>query len=158
MDPTREAGRWRGLRQLLADLDAEVAKVYPAHGVEGMAPRYAYPMIRLAHDGPMGIGELARSLGLTQPAVSQTVKAMRERGFVETSAGPDARTRTVALSERGKELVPLLEAEWRATEAAVAELDDEVPYALSQVVRDLERILERKPMYDRIRTHLEPDA
>lgn len=154
-DPTLEPSRWQGLRELLAALDAEVARVYPAHGVEGMAPRFAYPMIRLAHRGPLGVGQLAAELGLSQPAVSQTVKAMRERGFVETRSGPDARTRTVELTGRGRELVPLLEAEWRATEAAVAELDDEIPYALSRVVADLERVLATRSMYARIRRHLD---
>jgi hypothetical protein len=50
--------------------------------------------------------------------------------------------------------VPFLEAEWRATEAAVAELEAEVPYPLTAVVRDLGGALARRSFYDRILGHL----
>jgi hypothetical protein len=39
----------------------------------------------------------------------------------------------------------------------VAELEGEIPYALSQVVRDLEAALERRSFRDRIARHLSED-
>ena len=50
--------------------------------------------------------------------------------------------------------MPFLEAEWRATEAAVAELEAEVPYPLTRVVADLAAALERRSFLDRITHHL----
>jgi hypothetical protein len=50
--------------------------------------------------------------------------------------------------------VPFLEAEWRATEEAVAELEAEVPYPLTDVVRDLNAALQRRSFHDRITEHL----
>jgi DNA-binding MarR family transcriptional regulator len=149
-----EPSRWRPLHQLLAELDAEIEKVYTSRGIHGVRPRFAYPLIRLAHTGPLTIRELADSLDRSHSAMSQTLAAMRREGLVESEPGPDARTRRIALTERGRSLVPFLEAEWRATEAAVAELDDEVPHALSAVVADLEQALERRPMRERILDHL----
>lgn len=61
--------------------------------------------------------------------------------------GTDARTRQVALTQRARTLLPFLEEEWRATEQAVADLEAEIPYALSQVVRDLEAALARRSFH-----------
>jgi DNA-binding MarR family transcriptional regulator len=158
-DPTSEPDRWKPLHDLLAALDAEIEEVYIARGIHGVRPRFAYPLIRLAHTGPLTIRELAASLDRSHSAMSQTLAAMRREGLVESEPGPDARTRRIALTDRGRSLVPFLEAEWRATEAAVAGLDDEVPHPLSAVVETLERALERRPMRERILDNLvEPGA
>lgn len=129
--------------------------MYVERGIEGVRPRFAYPLIRLAHTGPLTIRELADSLGRSHSAMSQTLTAMRREGLVDSELGTDARTRRITLTDRGRALIPFLEAEWRATEAAVAELDDEIPHALSAVVAELERALERRPMRHRILAHLD---
>ncbi|MDT0320945.1 MarR family winged helix-turn-helix transcriptional regulator [Streptomyces millisiae] len=153
-DPTRVPDPWRPLHELLAAMDAEIEQVYRARGIEGVRPRFAYPLIRLAHTGPLTIRELAKSLDRSHSAISQTVAALRKEGLVTTEPGPDARTRRVELTERGRSLVPFLEAEWRATHATVAELDAEVPHALTGVVEELRRALERRSMRQRILDHL----
>ncbi|MGN6428803.1 MAG: MarR family winged helix-turn-helix transcriptional regulator [Leifsonia sp.] len=154
-DPTRAAGRWDSLFALLRRLDADIEQFYERRGVKGMRSRFALPMIRLAHDGPLTIRQLAASLDRTHSAVSQTVSAMREAGMVQTVPGEDARTRLVVLTERGHELIPLLEAEWRATEAAVAELDDETATPLSEIVAALTAAVDRLPMSARLDAHLD---
>ncbi|MEU5976808.1 MarR family transcriptional regulator [Streptomyces sp. NPDC047315] len=155
-DPTVLPDPWQSLHRLLADMDAEIEQIYLARGIQGVRPRFAYPLIRLAHTGPLTIRELARSLDRSHSAVSQTVAAMRKEGLVTSEPGPaDARTRQIDLTERGRKLVPFLEAEWRATHATVAELDAEVPHAMTAVVREVRRALERRPMRQRILDHLE---
>jgi len=153
-DPTREPSRWQPMRELLAALDAEVEEVYRERGIHGIRARFASPMIRLWHTGPLTIRELATSLGRSHSAMSQTVAAMRRESLVESEPGDDGRTRRVTLTDRGRSLVPFVEAEWRATEKAVVELDNEVPYALSAVVADLERALQRRRMRERVVDHL----
>ncbi|MFI0759943.1 hypothetical protein HFP69_36395 [Streptomyces sp. ARC12] len=64
------------------------------------------------------------------------------------------RTRRIDLTDRGRSLVPFLEAEWRATHSTVAELDSEVPYAMTAVVEEVRRALERRSMRQRILHHL----
>ena len=66
----------------------------------------------------VAIRQLAQEVEVTHSAMSQTVTAMRAEGLVETAPGEDARTRTVALTEQGRALVPFLDDEWRATERA----------------------------------------
>ncbi|MFH9296649.1 MarR family winged helix-turn-helix transcriptional regulator [Streptomyces sp. NPDC017520] len=110
-----------------AGASAPREQVYIERGIAGVRPRFVYPLIRLAHTGPLTIRELAKSLGRSHSATSQTVAAMRDAGLVTSEPGPDARTRRIDLTDRGRSLVPFLEAEWRATHSTVAELDGEVP-------------------------------
>ncbi|MER5493878.1 MarR family winged helix-turn-helix transcriptional regulator [Streptomyces sp. NPDC002454] len=153
-DPTVHRDPWYSLYALMSAMDAEIEKVYVEHGIQGVRPRFAYPLIRLAHTGPLTIRELAESLDRSHSAISQTVAAMRKEGLVTSEPGPDARTRRIDLTERGRSMVPFLEAEWRATHATVAELDREVPYAMTAVVEEVRRALERRPMRERILHHL----
>ncbi|MBC3192204.1 MarR family transcriptional regulator [Pseudonocardia sp. C8] len=132
-------------------MEAEIEQIYEARGLRGVRPRYAYPLIRLAHTGPLTIRELAESLGQTHSAVSQTLAGMRREGLISSEPGADARTRRITVTEHGRSLVPFLETEWRATEAAVAELDDEVmPTALSVAVTATEAALQRRSLTQRI--------
>lgn len=119
-----------------------------------MRPRFAYPLIRLAHTGPLTIRELAESLNRSHSAISQTIAAMRKEDLVTSEPGPDARTRRINLTERGRSLVPFLEAEWRATHATVAELDGETPHAMTAAVEEVRRALEQRSMRERILHHL----
>lgn len=138
-------------------MDDGIATLYAERGVSGIRPRFTMPLIRLGRRGPMTIRELATELLVTHSAMSQTVSTLRREGLVRTKPGADARTREVVLTARARKVLPFLEAEWRATERAVAELEGEIPYALSQVVRDLEAALERRSFRDRIARHLSED-
>ena len=87
--------------------------------------------------------------------MSQKVSAMRAAGLVRTVQGADARSKKVTLTAKAKRIVELLAAEWRATEAAIAELETEIPYPMTQVVPDIEEALARKSFHDRIAEKLE---
>ncbi|MFF0729640.1 MarR family winged helix-turn-helix transcriptional regulator [Streptomyces sp. NPDC004134] len=153
-DPTKLPDPWQSLHTLLAGLDAEIEQVYADRGIKGVRPRFAYPLIRLAHTGPLTIRELAESLHRSHSAVSQTIAAMRKEDLVTSEPGPDARTRRIELTERGRSLVPFLEAEWRATHASIAELNDTLPYTMTAVVEDVRAALADRSMRERIEDHL----
>lgn len=135
-------------------MDHEISTIYAERGIRGVRPRFAYPLIRLAHEGSMTIRELAESLEHTHSAVSQTVTAMRGEDLVVTAPGPDARTRVVDLTDRGRELIPFLEAEWRATEDAIAALDAELPFRLADYVAAMSARLTERGFADRITDRL----
>jgi len=155
-DPTEDS-RWRGLRLLQAAMDAEIARVYSEARIEGLKPSFVMELLRLNARGPMTITELAESVQRTHSATSQKVAAMRGAGLVRTMPGPDARSKRVTLTTKAKRLVGRLAAEWRATEAAIAELEAEIPYPLSRVVTDIEEALHRKSFHDRIGERLAAD-
>jgi DNA-binding MarR family transcriptional regulator len=155
-DPTQQSA-WRPLRLLQAAMDAEIARIYAEAQIDRLKPSWVMELLRLHARGPMTITELASSVQLTHSAVSQKVAAMRTAGWVRTSAGPDARSKKVHLTAKATRIIGLLAAEWRATEAAVAELEAEIPYPLSRVVTDIEEALRRRSFHDRILEKLAQD-
>ncbi|MEP6559835.1 MAG: MarR family winged helix-turn-helix transcriptional regulator [Nakamurella sp.] len=154
-DPTTVSAL-RPLRLLLNDMDDDIGRLYDERGVADIRPRFSMTLIKLQHLGPLTIRQLAVEVDVTHSAMSQTVTAMRSADLVESAAGADARTRTISLTAKGLRLVPFLEAEWRATEAALAELDAEIPYPITQVIRDMADALRRRSFHDRIVENLTP--
>jgi DNA-binding MarR family transcriptional regulator len=152
-DPT-ERSRWRPVTRLLADMDDEIAQVYADNGIDDLKPSWVLEIIRLHVRGPMTIAELARSVGRTHSALSQKVAAMRAAGWLETSAGADARSKMVTLAAKAERVADLLAAEWRATEATIAEIESELPYPLTRVAEDIRTVLARKSFHDRITERL----
>jgi DNA-binding MarR family transcriptional regulator len=148
-DPT-EHSRWRPLRLLLEAMDGDIARLYAEAQVNELKPSWVMELLRLHAQGPMTIAELARSVERTHSAMSQKVAAMRTAGWVRTSAGSDARSKKVMLTAKASRILGRLAAEWRATEAAIAEIEEEIPYPMSQAVTDIEEALRRKSFHDRI--------
>lgn len=155
-DPT-EHSRWRPLRLLQAAMDADIARVYAEAQITGLKPSFVMELIRLHTRGPMTITELAESVQRTHSGTSQKVAAMRAAGLVRTAPGADARSKKVTLTAKARRIAGRLAAEWRATEAALADLEAEIPYPLSQVVTDIEEALQRKSFHDRIAKKLAED-
>jgi DNA-binding MarR family transcriptional regulator len=105
----------------------------------------------------MTITELASSVQRTHSATSQKVAAMRAAGLVRTTTGTDARTRKITLTAKARRIAGQLAAEWRATEAAVAGIESEIPYPVGRVVTDIEAALRRKSFHNRIAEKLAAD-
>jgi DNA-binding MarR family transcriptional regulator len=155
MDDPTEQSQWRSLHQLLARMDQEIARIYTERQIQGLKPSFVMELLRLHAKGPLTITELAESVGRTHSALSQKVSAMRTAGLVRTVPGADARSKKVALTAEAEGIVELLAAEWRATEAAITELEAELPYPMSKVVQDVEEALARQSFHDRIAEKLE---
>jgi DNA-binding MarR family transcriptional regulator len=155
-DPTEES-RWRPVFRVLSGIDDEIARVYAENGIPDLKPNWAMEIIRLHVRGPMTIAELARSVERTHSAMSQKVAAMRAAGWLETSPGPDARSKKVALTPKAERIAAKLAAEWRATEASIAELEAEIPYPLTRVTDDIAAALGRRSFHDRIAGKLAQD-
>jgi DNA-binding MarR family transcriptional regulator len=144
------AGLGTQLRHVLELLDGDVARVYTDLGITGYRPRYS-PVIRaLVAHGPMAIGDLARTTGVTHSAASQTAAQMARDGLLTVQQGTDARRRIARLTDRARELLPVIEAEWAATSEAAAELEAELPASLSEVLTAAERAAIERPMRTRI--------
>lgn len=156
-DPTEQSA-WRPLRLLQEAMDADIARIYAESQIGGLKPSFVLELLRLHARGPMTITELAESVQRTHSAISQKVAAMRAAGLVRTTAGADARTKRVALTAKARRITGQLAAEWRATEAAVAGMEAEIPYPLSRVVSDIEEALRRKSFHDRIAEKLASDT
>ncbi|MCK2214463.1 winged helix DNA-binding protein [Actinomadura sp. ATCC 31491] len=138
------------LRHVHELMDGAVAEIYAEHGLPGYRPRFSPYVRTLVAEGPMAIRDLASAVGVTHSAASQTVVQMRRCELVTLEKGADARQRIVHLTERARAALPLIEAEWAATERAVGELDGELPVPLTEVLRATVAALERRPFRARV--------
>jgi DNA-binding MarR family transcriptional regulator len=139
---------------MLGAMDRDILSLYDEAGTTALRSRFVGPMIQLGRHGSMTVQELAAKAEVTHSAMSQTVAAMRAAGFTESADGSDGRTRSVQLSDRGRELLPLLQAEWLATEATVQELEAEIPYPITQAVQDINAALARRSFKQRLDDNL----
>ncbi|MFC0531931.1 MarR family winged helix-turn-helix transcriptional regulator [Phytohabitans kaempferiae] len=152
MTPDREAVGTL-LRHVLELLDGDVAAVYRDAGLPDYRPRFSPPVRALVAAGPMSIRDLAAAVGVTHSAASQTVAQMSRAGLVTLTPGTDARQRIVTLTDRARELLPTIEAEWAATTAAMRELDAELPMPLADLLTAVAAALRERPFRERIRAH-----
>src|SRR3954471_4407864 len=86
------------LRHVLELLDGDVARIYRDLGLAEYRPRFS-PLVRaLVAGGPAPIRDLARAVGVTHSAASQTVAQLARAGLVTLAPGEDARQRIVHLT------------------------------------------------------------
>jgi DNA-binding MarR family transcriptional regulator len=73
--------------------------------------------------GPMSVGELTESLGVSQPGVTRMLDKLSADGLVQSrQQADDRRVRTIALSRSGQQLIARAKrAVWPLVEAAVAD-------------------------------------
>ncbi len=109
----------------------------------GLTPTQAQILALLAARGPERVGAIARSLGVTQPTVSDAVSALQRKGLVQRRRDTsDARAVTIGLTRRGRQLAAE-SAEW--PDALLAAVDALSPgdhaallRGLSGVIRELQ--------------------
>lgn len=138
------------LRHLLELLDGAVAKNYAELGI-GYRPRYTPVLRALIAGQPCTVGEIAIAAGITQPAATQTISLMVKDKLIEASATDDGRKKLLQLTEHGRALLPQLQKAWEATARAAANLDDELPAPLSEILGAAIEALAKKPFDERIR-------
>jgi DNA-binding MarR family transcriptional regulator len=144
------------MRLLQARMDRDIQQIYDDAKLD-VNGGYVLELLRLDAGGPMTIAELAAAVERTHSAMSQKVAALQRAGLVRTTAGPDGRSKHVLLTRKAKRVVGRLAAEWRATQAAIAEIESEIGYPMDKVVTDVELALERTSFYDRVRRKLAED-
>jgi DNA-binding MarR family transcriptional regulator len=94
---------------------------------------------------PRRITELAMLEGVTQPAISQVVNRLVDRGWIVRAAEPnDRRAALVTLTTDGREAWGQIRAEYRALlHDEVATLDDEAVEALARATDVLDLLITR---------------
>lgn len=94
-----------GFRELVDALHERLA----ARGWHDVRRSYGFVLLA-AREADVQVGEVAALLGVTKQAASKLVAAMEEAGYVRRAARPgDGRARTVALTERGRQLLVAVE-------------------------------------------------
>ena len=118
-------------RQLIDGLHRRLAEA----GWEDVRPTYGFVLLAL-RDRERSVSELAGLLGVSKQATSKLLDQMAEgRCVTRAVSTDDARRRTVALAQRGHELLAAVEAIYADLEAEIRDpLDEGRVMARSRVV------------------------
>ena len=139
------------LKNLSDRLMKEMSTIYRQLGVE-FEPRWFTIFQVVLQQDEIAVTEIADVLGLTHPAVVQVVNILERKGLVAARQDPeDRRRRLVTLTEEGRCLVNQLEPLWEDVRQATTELLSETDPSLLSALDSLEKALERKSSYRRIR-------
>jgi DNA-binding MarR family transcriptional regulator len=111
-------------RHLIDGLHARLA----ARGWAAMRPPFGFVLVA-ASQGPLTGAAIAELMGMTKQAASKLVDAMEAEGYVRREAGGvggvggvDARSKAVALTDRGRRLLDDVEAIYADLEAEWSEV------------------------------------
>ena len=143
------AGIGARLRRLSAALDADARRVYADFGVE-FEQRWLGLLDLLSGHGSLTVGELAQSLGISHPSVSQARDSLAKAGLIAWDTDErDRRRRRLRLTEQGAALVARLRPLWQALDEAAIALDRDAG-GVVDALRALEEALRRRPLYERV--------
>lgn len=129
-------------------MHAETTRFIEASGMA--IPASWFPLLAaLERAGGLTVGELARSVGVSQPGVTRSVGRLAELGLIEVVAhgSSDRRRRSVRLTAAGERLVAQARSDvWPHVEAAVVDACDGLAGSLLDQLTELEARLDREPL------------
>ena len=139
------------LKRLGEQLQADTQRL--VDGLDVRVQSSQYPLLAaLDRLGPLPVGELAQSLGVTQPGVTRSVSLLADLGLVDvTQSQDDQRRRMVSLTTTGQRLVDVAKRDvWPQVENAVADLCRDLSGPLLDQLAAIEDGLAATPLYRRV--------
>lgn len=132
--------------KLLQDVD----KVYKNLDVD-FEPRW-FTVFYLVHNkGSISVTEIANHLGYTQPAITQILNILIDKGLIKSvKEKEDSRKKVITVTPKGKELFKKLEPVWQIIERSVRELFLSTGYDILSVIGKIEAEIEKKDIYSRV--------
>jgi DNA-binding MarR family transcriptional regulator/predicted GNAT family acetyltransferase len=160
MDLIQEVGEMAfatRLRRLSDRLMREVTQIYAEEQIPFEA-RWFPVLLLLGRRSPMSVTEIARSLGITHPAVIQISVSMTRKDLLSSARDEgDDRKRLLALTDQGRALVRRLTPLWREIAQATQELIAASGGDMLDQISRIERNLDEKSMAVRVRERLRPE-
>jgi DNA-binding MarR family transcriptional regulator len=143
------------LRRLSERIDRDANRIYAQLGIT-FEQRWMGVLDLIARRGPMSVNELAATLAISHPSVSQTRRSLTSAGFLAERPDPaDGRRRILRLTAKGKALVEQLSPVWAALEAAGHQINAEAQDAVSSLDR-LDEALDRRSLFERVTDRAAP--
>ena len=138
------------LKRLAEQLQSDAAQVTQLAGIPIQSGQYPL-LATLDAQGATTIGDLARSMRLSQPAITKTVGKLVEAGLVAIDrSNADGRRRTVSLTAAGQQALDRSkQVVWPMVEAAVAELTEDLSGSLVDQIATLEHRLAARSIASR---------
>lgn len=139
------------LKRIGERLQSDTQRIVETFGAP-VPPALYPPLAALDRLGPLGIGELAEALGITQPGATRSVAELAKLGLVKSEAPPDdQRRRVITLTEAGRAAVEQGKTViWPRIEAAVRELCRDLPAGFLDQLGAIEDRLAERPLHRRV--------
>lgn len=139
------------LRRIGERLQASVQVINTENGID-LSPHLCAALATLDASGPLTVGELAASLGVSQPGVTRSVRALiTEKLAIECPTAHDQRKKRVELTAKGKDILAALRTQtWPHIETAVQEACNGQADALVRLLDTLEDALQEASLRDRV--------
>ncbi len=138
------------LKRLSERLQKDVSKVYNNQSIEFEA-RWFPVLYALRGQKCMSVTDMAKTLGLTHPAINQVAGVMTRRGLLSSSRDKnDERRRLLCLTKKGKETIKTLEPIWEEIAAATREVIESTGSDFLENIELIEKQLEYESIYERI--------
>lgn len=135
------------LKRLGERLQSQTQRILDAHEVPIQATQFPF-LAAVDRLGPLTVGELAESVGMTQPGATRALAQLAEEGLVEvTNASDDQRRKRVTLTRQGKRLVEVGKRDvWPVIEMAVKEVCRKLSGSLLEQLAALEDGIGEQPL------------
>ena len=138
------------LRQLAAQVSKDAENTYAKFGF-AIEPKWFPVFYVLASKGADSVVNIAKEINHSHVSVSKIVKEMKARDLIESyKSRDDSRVTLVALNDKAKAMVPQMEKQCDAIDAAMRELKDETGIDLWEAVSVVERHLRYRPISARV--------
>ncbi|HYD94557.1 MAG TPA: MarR family winged helix-turn-helix transcriptional regulator [Noviherbaspirillum sp.] len=103
------------MRRVAQHYDAEMAKT----GLKTTQYSLLSHVLRL---GPLRPGELARVMAMDASTLTRNLKPLVDAGWITVGAGADARSRTVAITDAGREKRQEAQRHWKVAQQGINQL------------------------------------
>jgi len=144
------------MKRLLERMNRDISDIYRILGIDFEA-RWFSMLYLLKERSPQTITGIADSLGFSHPAVIKLAAEMSRKGLLISAADKqDKRKRLLRLSQKGKEIAVYLEPVWEDIRHVIHELIDSAEHHLLLAIEDVEKLLDRKALYDRLYERMKP--
>ena len=139
------------LKRLSDYIFKEGKEVYGQNNID-FEPRWFPTFYTLSNDAPLTVVEIADRIGFTHAAVSQTVRELKQAGFlVAIENETDKRKRDLQLSQKGKALFDAMKPLWSDIASALNDLLRSHRNHLMAALQEIENSFEEKSFTERIR-------
>jgi DNA-binding MarR family transcriptional regulator/N-acetylglutamate synthase-like GNAT family acetyltransferase len=135
------------LKRLAERMQADVQKVAAASGLQIQPSQYPLLAV-IEREGSMTVGQIAETLGISQPGVTRNIARLIELGLVDTTRdGRDQRQKALSLSDAGKAAMAVSKREvWPRIDMAVAAMCEGLSGPLLDQISAIERALDDTPL------------
>lgn len=138
------------LKRLSDQLYDEVDRIYASQNID-LKSRWTGVLFMLHDEGDAGITQIAESMGLTHPAISQMSKRLLDLGYIENKTDPkDERRRVLGLTAVGKKLIEKLKPLWEHIRICLGERINQSQHDLLEAILNMEQQQKSQALSDEI--------